>query len=129
MKLLTKDIQKQLIANDKRYIETPVPDNAKVPVRFFGGGSADWHIISGTPIEGSPFADHDELSDGKDWMLFGIADLGPGFPPPELGGVWLGELKKLKYEQGILRGLPVIERDKYYEGTWKEVKESKGLNW
>ena len=126
MKLLTKDIQKQLLANDKKYIKESVPDNAKVPVRFFGG-RADWHIISGTPEEGSPFADHDETTDGKDWMLFGIADLGQGYP--ELGYVWLGELKKLKYEKGILRGLPVIERDKYYEGTWKEVKESKGLNW
>jgi len=127
MLLLTKDIQKQLIANDKKYIEESVPDNAKVPVRFFGVGSMNWHIISGTPEEGSPYANHEETTDGKDWYLFGIADLGQGFS--ELGGVWLGELKKEKYEKGILRGLPVIERDKYYEGTWKEVKESKGLNW
>ena len=123
MKLLTKDIQKKLLANDKEYIEIPIPDSKKVPVRFFGGGRADWHIISGTPEKGSPFANHDETTDGKDWMLFGLCDLGMGFP--ELGYVWLGELKDLEFPP---LGLGV-ERDKHYDGTWKEAKQAKGIRW
>jgi len=123
MKLLTKDIQKQLLANDKKYIEVSVPDSATVPVRLFGGGAMDWYIISGAPDIRSPFANHDEITDGRDWMLFGLCDLGMGFP--ELGYVWLGELKNLEFPPFGLG----VERDKHYEGTWGQAKESKGLNW
>ena len=128
MKLLTKDIQKQLLANEQKYMargaDTSFPDSAKVPVRLFGfTQDTDWYIISGTPEEGSPFADHEETTDGKDWMLYGLCDLGMGFP--ELGSVWLGELKDLEFPPFGLG----VERDRHYEGTWGQAKESKGLLW
>jgi hypothetical protein len=87
MKLITKEIEKKLAKNtgdsnaDKPYLKL-----------FNPVGSATWLI--------SQIVDED--------TLFGLCDLGMGFP--ELGYVSLQELKSLDLPFGL-----TIERDKYFE--------------
>ena len=97
MKLITKDIEKQLVAN---YLETqshallgdPDGRHHKPVLKLFGGSSATWLITE---------------KDGD--MLFGLCDLGMG--TPELGYVSLSELESIKFPPF---GLP-IERDSWFE--------------
>ena len=89
MKLITKEIAKKL---------SPIGDSSaenKPHLKLFNpAGSATWLI--------SEF-------DGED-LLFGLCDLGLGFP--EIGYVSLSELKSIKLPSGL-----GIERDLYWEPT------------
>jgi len=105
MKLLTKEIATKLHKAD---IASPPPETAKdVIVKFFTPwGSATWYIVSGTPLDsinGEPC----ELENAKDWHMFGLCDLGMGFP--ELGYVLLSQLQEIRGQFGL-----TVERDMYY---------------
>lgn len=90
MKLITKAIERKLIANH--------PDqtgNVKPPLKLFAPwGAATWLIASIDPDEPS--------------MAFGLCDL--GFGCPELGYVWLPELRDLRSTFGLK-----IERDLHFK--------------
>ncbi|MCZ0954168.1 MAG: DUF2958 domain-containing protein [Rhodospirillaceae bacterium] len=89
MQLVTPELREQLIANGKRREEDHVP-----VVKFFNPvGAATWLITEMDPDEN----DH----------LFGLADLGMGFP--ELGSVSLSELQGYRGPLGLR-----IERDLYF---------------
>lgn len=90
MKLLTAAIQKKLLANGKNRDK----DHAPV-VKFFGGGACTWLISEMDPEEPD--------------ILFGLCDLGAGFP--ELGSVSLAELKAIKFRPFGLG----VERDLWFK--------------
>ena len=97
MKLITKELAKKLEAN------AALDEMERVPVlKLFGGGACTWLI-----------------SEREGDMLFGLCDLGHGFP--ELGYVSLTELENLRFPPF---GLP-IERDRYFtpEKTLSEYAE------
>lgn len=88
MKLITKAIEKQLIANT-----TKLDTSANKPIlKLFGGSACTW-LIS-------------EMNGDE---LFGLCDLGMGYP--EVGYVMLSELEAIKFAPF---GLPV-ERDKGFK--------------
>ena len=90
MKLVTKDIERRLLRNgaDREADHKPV-------VKFFTpDGSGTWLISRMDPEDPD--------------LLFGLADLGMGFP--ETGNVRLSELASARGP----RGLP-IERDMWFE--------------
>lgn len=88
MKLITKEIEKKLLANAAN------PKNAKPPLKLFAPwGAATWLI---SEIEGD--------------MMFGIADL--GFGTPEMGYVSLSELEAATGPFGLK-----IERDLHFTPT------------
>ena len=90
MQLITPELREQLIANGKNRDDDHVP-----VVKFFNPvGAATWLVTEMDP------EDND--------CLFGLADLGMGFP--ELGGISLSEL------QGYCGPLGLgIERDLYFK--------------
>lgn len=101
MKLITKEQKVRLLANGKASAAANAkdergPDHAPVIKLFTPDGAATWLIT-----EMDPYAEGDED------LLFGLCDLGMGFP--ELGYVRLSELTSAR---GRL-GLP-IERDKFF---------------
>ena len=90
MKLITKQIKKDLLAN----FNNTNKDGLKPPLKLFcPWGGATW-LIS-------------EMYDNED-TLFGLADLGHG--SPELGYVSLSELASIRGPLGLK-----IERDIYFE--------------
>lgn len=98
MKLLTKSIQEQLLANARTSralsIEgKPEPDFKPVVKLFTPDAQCTWLLTELVP------EDHD--------IAFGLCDLGMGMP--ELGSVSLSEIQAVR---GML-GLP-IERDRYF---------------
>lgn len=91
MKLLTKEVQRKLLAN------VDLPENERKPwLKLFGGSACTWLISE--IVEIIP-------NSGGDMTLFGLCDLGMGFP--ELGYVSFRELREVKFPPF---GLP-IERD------------------
>jgi hypothetical protein len=93
MKLLTQEI----IRNIPRLYATEGAGVAPIIVKYFDpSGAATWYITEG------------EEQDG-DWLMFGLCDLGLGFP--ELGYVNLDELRSVKGAFGL-----GIERDLYFDG-------------
>ena len=90
MQLVTPELREQLIANGKRRGDDHVP----VVKFFFPIGAATWLVTEMDPDEN----DH----------LFGLADLGMGFP--ELGGISLSELQNFRGPLGL-----GIERDLYFK--------------
>ena len=123
MKLLTKNIEKELIKNHDimAKIESAdinlktynyLMDNLKVPLKIFGGGAADWQILYGE-------------KQGNDWLFFAVCDLGIPDQKAEIGSVLLSQLEKQKFPP---LGLGV-ERDMYYKSTWGEAKKIKGINY
>ena len=96
MKLITKDLEKRLRANAQRQ---PTKNNKPLVKFFHPVSSATWLI--------SEIVDEDPNT--KDVILFGLCDLGLGFP--ELGNVSLNELKSIRRF-----GLGV-ERDRYFSPT------------
>ena len=95
MKLLTKPIEKQLIANFET--NKTKPKNCvdfKPVVKFFGGGSATWLFTEYNPEER---------------IYFGLCDLGMG--SPELGYVSRDELESLRFKPFGLG----VERDLYWQ--------------
>ena len=103
MKLITKDIERQLKANNmKDTLGRPV-------VKLFGGGAFTW-LIS-------------KMEDDGDTM-FGLCDIGQG--TPDMGSVSLSELKSLKFPPFGLG----VERDLYFKPEkslleyWEEAREA-----
>ena len=93
MQLITPELRERLIANGKRRGENHVP-----VVKFFNPvGAATWLVTEMDPEEN----DH----------LFGLADMGMGFP--ELGGISLSELQNYRGPLGI-----GIERDLYFKARY-----------
>ncbi len=105
MMLLTKEIRKKL---PELYSQDGKPhDQIPIIVKFFNPvGAGTWLIW-----EGSPLIDEDEDSDtcGQeiDFIMFGLCDLGMGYP--EIGYVSLNELESVNLPFGL-----GIERDMYY---------------
>ena len=79
------------------YSTEDVPiDKKTIIVRFFNpAGGQVWQITEGS-------------QEGEDWLLFGLCDLGMGFP--EWGYVYLSELESIKVNIGRGQFLG-IERD------------------
>ena len=93
MQLITPELREQLIANGKRRDDDHVP-----VVKFFNPvGAATWLVTEMDP------EDND--------YLFGLADLGMGFP--ELGGISLSELQSFRGPLGL-----GIERDLYFTARY-----------
>ena len=93
MQLITPELREQLIANGKRRDDDHVP-----VVKFFNPvGAATWLVTEMDP------EDND--------YLFGLADLGMGFP--ELGGISLSELQGYRGPLGL-----GIERDLYFKARY-----------
>ena len=90
MDLLTPELREQLIANGR------TPDTDRIPAcKFFNpAGTGTWLITHADPDEPD--------------RLFGLADLGMGFP--ELGFVSLAELQSFEGPFGL-----GIERDLFFE--------------
>ncbi len=90
MQLMTPELREQLIANGKNR------DGDHLPVvKFFNPvGAATWLVTEMDPDEND--------------YLFGLADLGMGFP--ELGGISLSELQEYRGPLGL-----GIERDLYFK--------------
>ncbi len=91
MKLLTKAIEKAL---PPLYANEDNPD-PNIIVKFFNPcGAATWYITEGQwegePTNGNP---------GEDFLMFGLCDLGMGYP--ELGYVSLNEMQAVKGPLGI----------------------------
>ena len=90
MQLMTPELREQLIANGKDREGEHLP-----VVKFFNPvGAATWLVTEMDPDEND--------------YLFGLADLGMGFP--ELGGISLSELQNYRGPFGL-----GIERDLYFE--------------
>lgn len=96
MKLITKEIEKQLERHPFRSTENTPIEQKKVIVKFFGGYAATWLVYEG-----------EKQPDG-DWLFFGNVTLDGTFW--ELGYFSLNELKRISFPPF---GLP-IERDMYY---------------
>ena len=98
MKLLTKELRDKLLANGREQAKvkgTKAERDFWPVVKFFyPAGAATWLITEADP------EDHD--------ILFGLCDLGHGFP--ELGSVRLSELQSFKGRFGL-----GIERDLHFE--------------
>jgi len=91
MKLLTKTLQKQL---PPLRSQDDVPDPIAVAHFFDPTGAANWYVTEGAP-------------EGDDFIMFGLCDLGLGFP--ELGCVSMNELQSVRGPLGL-----GIERDLYW---------------
>lgn len=93
MDLITEDIKTRLLANwtDEHEDHQPV-------AKFFDPtGAATWLITEMSPVDND--------------ILYGLCDLGMGFP--ELGYVSLGELESIKGLAGL-----GIERDIHFEAQY-----------
>ena len=93
MKLITEDIKAELLANWRDENE----DHKPVVKLFDPTGAATWLIT--------------EMSQEDNDILFGLCDLGMGFP--ELGYVSLKELESVKGFAGL-----GIERDIHFDATY-----------
>lgn len=93
MQLITGEIREAVLANDRARDRDLVPG-----VKFFDPtGAATWLIA--------------EMDPGEPDILFGLCDLGMGFP--ELGSVSLSELESVKGRLGL-----GIERDLYFKARF-----------
>lgn len=97
MKLITKEIDRQLRANGLRAANGQDTSDVKPPLKLFNPcGAATWLISERDP-------------DDED-ILFGLCDL--GFGTPELGSVRQSELESVRLRFGLK-----IERDLHFEPT------------
>jgi hypothetical protein len=105
MKILTKAIEKKLLANGAAKAH-----NHKPVLKLFGGAACTWLITEMDP------EDNDRL--------FGLCDLGMG--TPELGYVSLKELMTIRFQPFGLG----IERDRFFEAdkTLHEYTEESRRN-
>ena len=92
MQLITKEIKTKLLRNGD---VTNRGNDHKPVVKFFGGGACTWLIT--------------EMDPADDDLLFGLCDLGMGYP--ELGYVSLSELQSLKFPPFGLG----VERDLHFK--------------
>jgi hypothetical protein len=110
-KFLTAELRKKLPA---LYSQEDVADPLVV-VKFFSPYSGAYWLIT--------------EFDGKDSM-FGWAELGPGMG--ELGYVSLREIEEAVGGTGLLRGLPLVERDLYFNPvplSEAKAREQKSRGW
>ena len=129
MKLLTKDIEKQLKAQYKKHRvadrEVSYCKTAPVVVKYFTpDANATWYILEGMPLESHPSCKPVLINDldGRqvsDWVLFGLCDIGQGVR--EWGEVLLSQLVKLRGNFGL-----PVERDFHYSGTYQDLKRIAG---
>lgn len=100
MKLLTKDIREKLLANGREQAKVKGTKAEKdfwpVVKFFYPAGAATWLIVEADPEDPD--------------ILFGLCDLGQGFP--ELGSVRLSELEGFRGRFGL-----GIERDRFFTAT------------
>ena len=103
MKLITKDIEKKLLANPL-YSGDSKPDNEReILVKFFTPDSNwTWYVLEANRIGGNPY----ELN-VDNWEFFGLVD---GFEK-ELGYFRLSDFEGVKGPMGL-----PIERDRHFEG-------------
>ena len=117
MKLITKAMVAPLIAAYEHSAETGEGGKKIIAKLFTPWGAASWHIVSATPLDainGEPC----EPENAKDWHMFGLCDLGMGFP--ELGYVLLSQLQEIHDPFGL-----TIERDMHYgEHLLTEVQQA-----
>ena len=92
MQLMTKEIKQKLLRNGD---VTNRGNDHKPVVKFFGGGACTWLIT--------------EMDSADDDTLYGLCDLGQGYP--ELGYVSLDELESIKFPPFGLG----VERDHYFK--------------
>jgi len=118
MKLMTSEIQAQLIANDLKVIETGESPDAIVVKYFNPTGAGSWYIVSATPVDGEGEPCHDDLSKLADWHMFGYCDLSQGPYCAELGYVMLSDIESIK----DICMLPA-ERDLAFEATPHSLKK------
>jgi hypothetical protein len=104
MKLLTMEIERALLAADR---DAPADQKPVLAKLFTPDAQCSWFIVDA------------EREDDGDFRMFGLCDLGMGFP--ELGYVMLSELTNVR---GKL-GLPV-ERDLHFTGTLADVLREYG---
>ena len=101
MKLLTKEIEKKLLANPLYSGEGEKNHERQVVAKFFNpSGAGTWYVTEGERQE-------------DDWLFFGLAKLHEA----ELGYFTLSELSSIKCPPF---GLP-IERDLYWSGTLEDA--------
>ncbi len=93
MKLVTKDIERLLLRNGQER----GGDHCPVVKFFTPDGPCTWLIARMD-------------SEDRD-LLFGLADLGMGFPEP--GSIRLSELESLKGPMGL-----AVERDRFFEAKY-----------
>ncbi len=97
MKLLTKEQRERLLKNgrDQRHVKGTKAEKDFWPVVkfFYPAGAATWLVTEADPDEPD--------------ILFGLCDLGHGFP--ELGSVRLSELENFQGQLGL-----GIERDRFF---------------
>lgn len=93
MKLLTDEIRSKLLENGARMDSDPDFDPDPVVKFFTPDANATWLISAMYPDESG--------------ILFGLCDLGVGFP--ELGDVSLQELEELRGKMGL-----PVERDLHF---------------
>ena len=108
MMLLTKEIETKLRKNgdiNRRHrVRDGDTEDFKPVVKFFNPvGAATW-LISEISDEG------EDMNGNHDLILFGLCDLGMGFP--EMGNVSLNELKSISLKFGL-----GIERDWCFTAT------------
>ena len=100
MKLLTKELREKLLANGREQAKvkgTSAERDFRPVVKFFyPAGAATWLITEADPEDPD--------------ILFGLCDLGHGFP--ELGSVRLSELQTFRGRCSL-----GIERDLHFEAT------------
>ena len=103
-KLITPALRERLLANWKASVETDdAVDHVPVVKLFYPAGAHTWLITEMKP----------EDPDDRDgpFILFGLCDLGMGFP--ELGYVSLNELEEIKGVFGL-----GIERDLHFTAQY-----------
>ncbi len=97
MKLFTKEHRERLLKNgrDQRHVKGTKAEKDFWPVVkfFYPAGAATWLVTEADPDEPD--------------ILFGLCDLGHGFP--ELGSVRLSELENFQGQLGL-----GIERDRFF---------------
>jgi len=97
MKLLTKEIEKKLPKLGSTSWEDDADIDPKIIVKFFHPRSSwTWYVIEGE-------------KQGNDWLFFGFVNGLEG----ELGYFSLSQLESIG----------MIERDRYFEGSLKELGE------
>ena len=118
MMMITKEIAKRLKAADLAFVESDDGGTSdEIVVKFFNPlGAANWHIVSGTPLDAVNGEADYETESPKDWHLFGFANLGDA-RCAELGYVLLSQLEEIKLPLGL-----GIERDIHYDsGSLKDL--------
>lgn len=97
----------ELYEEDRKDAYDQIPVYVKL---FTPRANGTWFITEGGPID-----------DNADVLLFGLCDLGMGFP--ELGYVSLKELLEINMST------TPIEVDLYYEGSLGDAMDEMGITW